>query len=48
MKVIENLVRPKGVQIEQLLVDAHNMKVIENIDRPKGFRLRCFLLTLTS
>ena len=48
MKVIEKLARPKGSQIEQCLVDAHNMKVIENLVRPKGLRLSSFLLTLTT
>ena len=37
-----------GAQIEQSVVDAHNMKVIEKCVRPKGLRLSSFLLTLTT
>ena len=37
----------KGAQIEQFLVDTHNMKVIENFGRPKELRLSSRLLMLT-
>ena len=33
MKFIENVVRPQGAQIEELLVDDHHMKVFENLVR---------------
>ena len=33
--MLENLVRPKGAQIEEFFVDAHGMKVIENLVCPK-------------